>query len=91
MESKTSGSESSIAEDQPKKEKHQVTFSPDRILDQSKPTDKAQTQVGGSIDGLAVSTADIKKSDMYMRPVSNVVLLPCRTQLIELNSTLARQ
>ena len=25
------------------------------------------------------------------RPVSNVVLLPCRTQLIELNSTLARQ
>ena len=26
-----------------------------------------------------------------LRPVSNVVLLPCRTQLIELNSTLARQ
>ena len=25
------------------------------------------------------------------RPVSNVVLLPCRTKLIELNSTLARQ
>ena len=27
----------------------------------------------------------------WLRPVSNVVLLPCRTQLIELNSTLARQ
>ena len=27
----------------------------------------------------------------HIRPVSNVVLLPCRTQLIELNSTLARQ
>ena len=27
----------------------------------------------------------------YIRPVSSVVLLPCRTQLIELNSTLARQ
>ena len=27
----------------------------------------------------------------YLRPVSNVVLLPCQTQLIELNSTLARQ
>ena len=26
-----------------------------------------------------------------LRPVSNFVLLPCRTQLIELNSTLARQ
>ena len=26
-----------------------------------------------------------------IRPISNVVLLPCRTQLIELNSTLARQ
>ena len=26
-----------------------------------------------------------------VRPVSNVVLLPCRTKLIELNSTLARQ
>ena len=26
-----------------------------------------------------------------LRPVSNVELLPCRTQLIELNSTLARQ
>ena len=26
-----------------------------------------------------------------LRPVSNVVLLPCRTQLIELNSTLAQQ
>ena len=25
-----------------------------------------------------------------LRPVSNVVLLPCRTQLIELNSTFAR-
>ena len=28
---------------------------------------------------------------IYLRPVSNAVLLPCRTQLIELNSTLARQ
>ena len=26
-----------------------------------------------------------------LRPVSNVVLLPCRTQLIELNLTLAQQ
>ena len=26
-----------------------------------------------------------------LRPVSNVVLLPCRTKLIELNSTLAPQ
>ena len=26
-----------------------------------------------------------------IRPISNVVLLPCRTQLIELNSSLARQ
>ena len=25
------------------------------------------------------------------RPISNIVLLPCKTQLIELNSTLARQ
>ena len=29
--------------------------------------------------------------DGSLRPVSKVVLLPCRTQLIELNSTLARQ
>ena len=28
---------------------------------------------------------------MSMRPVSDIVLLPCRTQLIELNSTLARR
>ena len=28
---------------------------------------------------------------VQVRPVSNVVLLPCRTQLIELNSSLARQ
>ena len=28
---------------------------------------------------------------LRLRPVSNVVLLPCRTKLIELNSTLARQ
>ena len=27
----------------------------------------------------------------WLRPVSNVVLMPCRTQLIESNSTLARQ
>ena len=27
----------------------------------------------------------------WLRPVSNDVLLPCRTKLIELNSTLARQ
>ena len=26
----------------------------------------------------------------WLRPVSNVVLMPCRTQLIESNSTLAR-
>ena len=26
----------------------------------------------------------------YPRPISNVVLLPCRTQLLELYSTLAR-
>ena len=28
---------------------------------------------------------------LYIRPVSNVMLLPCRTQLIELNSTLTWQ
>ena len=27
----------------------------------------------------------------WLRPVSNVVLMPCRTQLIKSNSTLARQ
>ena len=31
------------------------------------------------------------RSILCLRLVSNVVQLPCRTQLIELNSTLARQ
>ena len=35
--------------------------------------------------------SDDKFSSLTSRPVSNVVLLPCRTKLIELNSTLARQ
>ena len=33
----------------------------------------------------------IRALDVIVRPVSNVVLLPCGTQLIELNSTLAWQ
>ena len=36
-------------------------------------------------------TRDKTISEQRLRPVSNVVLLPYRTQLIELNSTLARQ
>ena len=32
-----------------------------------------------------------KAVNCSLKPVSNVVLLPCRTQLLELNSTLARQ
>ena len=39
----------------------------------------------------AFPVADNETFDQAVRPVSNVVLLPCRTKLIELNSTLARQ
>ena len=35
--------------------------------------------------------SDANFSSLTSRSVSNVVLLPCRTKLIELNSTLARQ
>ena len=52
--------------------------------------------VSGKIDITMTTTNKLVNeaaddSARVRRPVLNVVLLPCRTQLIELNSTLARQ
>ena len=45
----------------------------------------------GTSPSLAWPLRGLKNSLRSLRPISNVVLLPCRTKLIELNSTLARQ
>ena len=45
------------------------------------------------LKGSVIETKSILRRGLrrHLRPVSNVVLLPCRNQLIELNSTLAWQ